>query len=252
MNVPVKKPPPTEPSEATSGVFQVVRRSQGTNMEFALHDAKNMVCALVTDVEWLRTTCESHTHSEIAHALAEVEDACRTLGGILLGALRAERAGDDSIIVNRRPTSLSGLLHAAARSVRHRAERAGIRIEVASELPVSGEVDPDLIRRVIDNLIDNALTVSSPGSAITLHAGAYGDSVVVSVSDQGPGIDETRGEDIFSLHVSAPDSPGVGVGLAFCRQVAEAHGGHLVVDSTPGDGATFLLSLPLTGSIWAE
>jgi signal transduction histidine kinase len=65
------------------------------------------------------------------------------------------------------------------------------------------------------------------------------------VTDQGPGVDPAEQEDIFELYASDEKSSGTGIGLAFCRRVVAAHGGCLTLDSLPGEGACFVISLPL-------
>jgi two-component system sensor histidine kinase KdpD len=103
--------------------------------------------------------------------------------------------------------------------------------------------DPRLIDRVVENLLTNALRHTPEGTQVTVSVTSHGDSVVVRVADDGPGlppgIEERLGE-----RLTNPASPGLGLGLALCREILRLHGTALGLDSTPGSGATFTFSLP--------
>jgi signal transduction histidine kinase len=109
------------------------------------------------------------------------------------------------------------------------------------------EGDPALLRRLLTNLMDNALKYGPAGGVITctLEAGASDVPVwIVRISDQGPGLSTEAARRLFQAfgHGDA-DHRGAGLGLAFVRTVAERHGGHIRYEA--GDvGATFVLTLP--------
>jgi two-component system, OmpR family, sensor kinase len=119
-----------------------------------------------------------------------------------------------------------------------------VRAEVEPEPPV---IDGDRLRlrQAIDNLISNALThAGSGGVLVGVRSGAG--VLVVSVADSGPGIPVEEQERIFEAGVRLDTTrPGAGLGLALARALAEAHGGTLAVESSPGQGTTFALTLPL-------
>jgi len=99
----------------------------------------------------------------------------------------------------------------------------------------------------VDNLISNAIKYSDSGGEVTVEAGTDDGHVVVSVRDNGPGIGLEHHGQIFEKFGRAAGSakPGTGLGLFLSRSFAEAHGGTLKVDSRPGEGATFVLRLPV-------
>lgn len=117
------------------------------------------------------------------------------------------------------------------------------------------EVDGALIERAIGNLVENALAHTEAGGEITVAVVFEGRDVVVRVRDTGVGIsadDLARVWDRFvrvdrSRHRTSGGHRGAGLGLAIVRGVAEAHGGGVAVASTPGEGSTFSIRLPLTG-----
>ena len=99
----------------------------------------------------------------------------------------------------------------------------------------------------MDNLISNAVKYSDSGGEVKVHAQVDDGHVVVRVRDTGPGIALEHQGQIFEKFGRASGSakPGTGLGLFLARSFAEAHGGSLTVDSSPGEGATFTLELPV-------
>ncbi|MHB8641491.1 MAG: sensor histidine kinase [Gaiellaceae bacterium] len=108
--------------------------------------------------------------------------------------------------------------------------------------------DPERLRQVVANLLDNAVKYSSAGDTVDVEVGSTDASVVVVVRDHGPGIPRDEQGLIFEKFGRAKGNgakPGSGLGLFIARSIAEAHGGTLDVTSAPGRGATFILELPL-------
>jgi C4-dicarboxylate-specific signal transduction histidine kinase len=111
-------------------------------------------------------------------------------------------------------------------------------------------VDRMLIEQVILNLIRNAMEaldgIDSTERRLRIKVTRRAETIAVSVCDNGPGIPTELGERIFEPFVTSR-SEGLGMGLAICRSIVEAHGGALMVTSTPGEGATFTFTLPVNG-----
>lgn len=130
-------------------------------------------------------------------------------------------------------------------------ERRGVQLLslVESDLPPLN-VEPNVIARVLLNLLDNALKYSKDGDTITISARETESGMVrVSVSDEGVGIPETYRLTIFEKYERVKTesaSKGLGLGLAFCRLAVEAHGGRIWVDDAAGGGARFNFTLPKT------
>ncbi len=119
--------------------------------------------------------------------------------------------------------------------------------DVSPNLPVL-YIDEDMIRRVLINLVDNAMKHSRTSQQITLIARQEEDKIVLSVADQGVGIPlEFRSKifEKFQRVKKETSSKGLGLGLAFCRLAVEAHGGKIWVDDAPEGGARFNLTLPI-------
>lgn len=115
------------------------------------------------------------------------------------------------------------------------------------------QLDRGLMDRVFTNLLDNAIKYAPPRSEILLEARVEAGRLRLKVSDQGPGIPEEMRETIFDLYAqleatnaraSARESRGMG--LAFCRLAAEAHGGKVFAEERPGGGTSLVVDLPLS------
>src|SRR5206468_1566403 len=109
--------------------------------------------------------------------------------------------------------------------------------------------DRERLRQVLQNLLENAVKYSRIGDEIDVRAWSENGRVHVAVADSGPGIPREHHELIFERFGRANvglGKPGTGLGLFIARSIAEAHGGQLTVESTPGQGATFTLELPVS------
>jgi two-component system, NtrC family, sensor histidine kinase KinB len=110
-------------------------------------------------------------------------------------------------------------------------------------------IDVELVRRVLQNLIGNAVKFTPPGGSIRVEARvdpANSRQAVITVADNGPGVALDIQPRLFQKFVTGRvRGRGSGLGLAFCRLVAEAHGGNIWVESLPGHGAKFMFTLPI-------
>ena len=111
-------------------------------------------------------------------------------------------------------------------------------------------VDEDLLSRALTNLLANAIKYSPANTEIIVSAQTANQSVLISVADQGYGIPPELRSRIFEKFYRVPrvedaDSPGTGLGLALVREIAELHGGRVLVESEPGSGSVFTLRLPV-------
>lgn len=143
-------------------------------------------------------------------------------------------------------TDLPALMASACEQVSHLAIRSRVRLEQQAPALPTCQLDSDKLRRVLVNLLANAIQ-HSPDGHVLLSAEALGDGrVALHVSDNGLGIAADRISRVFDKFGSEASRQGAstGLGLAFCKLVVEAHGGSIRVDSELGRGATFTLELP--------
>ena len=108
--------------------------------------------------------------------------------------------------------------------------------------------DQRRFRQVVENLLSNAMKFSPGGTTITIGAQAKGRWIVFKVSDRGEGISEEEQRRLFQpyfrIEQELHKSHGLGIGLALCKQIVEAHGGRIWVKSRVGEGSTFYFTLP--------
>lgn len=238
------KAAPASTPDAVSGVWRrsAAGKTSGEAATFALHDAKNMVCALQVGLDWLK---QNQRDVEGVAAIEEMTDTCKSLSRLLLEALQFTRSGSSELELNAKPAPVADVVESVARRLRGRALRAHVNVVVECHSRPIAVLDEALVTRLLENLTDNALRVSPTGSQLTLGCGTFGENAVITVTDQGPGVDPARQDEIFELYSRDDKNGGTGIGLAFCRRVVDAHGGRLTLDSLPGEGASFVIALPL-------
>ena len=130
-------------------------------------------------------------------------------------------------------------------------------VHLESELPyrpLMADADPEVMRRALDNLIENALRYTPPGKGTVVRGEESEDRIVLEVEDQGPGIPEELRERVFEKHVQIDEGDGSlrsqlnrGLGLTFVRLVARAHGGDARVECPSRGGSIFRLEIPKAG-----
>lgn len=175
----------------------------------------------------------------------------------LVGDLRLLSVAEaGQLMLERRPVAPVEVLQRAIEAVRRQAESAQVTLslQAPADLP-QVLVDEDRIGQVLGNLLHNALRYTSAGGRITVTAarGSRTDGrseVVVEIADTGSGIAPADLPYIFDRFYRGDKSRsratgGTGIGLALAKQLVEAHGGHIGVESTLGAGSTFRLTLPL-------
>ena len=152
--------------------------------------------------------------------------------------------------LEREPQSVVDILSRVAASFRPRAEAQSVRLDtdLPQDLPLLN-LDRLRIEQVAANLIDNAIRHTPPGGTVAVAASQHNDSVRVTVSDTGPGIPPDALPHVFDrLYRVDPSrdraTGGTGLGLTIARQLVEAHGGAIWVESQPGAGSRFGFDLP--------
>jgi two-component system, OmpR family, sensor kinase len=182
--------------------------------------------------------------------LSEIGTDLTELEGMVEDVLTAARLdqGAGELPLRRQPVDLAALLGEAA--ARFRELRPGRALQLRAEgLPGPLDADPALLRRAIDNLLDNAAKYSGEGAPVELSARADGPSIAIEVRDHGMGIDAADLPRLFTPFFRtdrsrARGTGGVGLGLALVRRIVEAHGGSVEVASVPDRGTTVSVRLP--------
>jgi len=220
-------------------------RTDLTSMIF--HDLRSPIGNIISSLDVLQATLPESDET-IESVLSIAMRSSRRASRLVESLLDLDRLETNRAVLNLSQASIGALIAEAVEEVHPTAEAKGqlLRMELPPRLPTLG-IDVDMIRRVLINLLENAIKYARSGDQITVKATAEDDNVVVSVADSGPGIPADDLDKIFNkfTRVTGDDRPkGLGLGLAFCRLAVEAHGGRIWVESEEGEGSRFFFTLP--------
>lgn len=191
------------------------------------------------------------TPAEYQQVLATIVQESERLRVLVQDLLTLARAEHGVVLGQPNTTSLSFICAQAIARVTRPAVAKGVQIAVeqAGDPIVWG--DPIWLGQMLDNLLDNAIKYSPPGGLVQLRLTATEDAAYLEVNDSGSGIEALHLPHIFERFYRADaarnrdtETAGVGLGLAICYWIAEAHGGAITVESVPGKGAYFTVRLP--------
>ena len=217
-----------------------------------VHDLKTPLTSVLATLEMLRDGDFGTVPAGPARALSDVEAKAEDLLGLIQDLLDVSRVAEQSLALQPEPIAPGALMAELVHdwALRFQQEQATARTDVADDAPVF-EADKTLLKRVLSNLIQNAVTHTALPVTVSLGARRAEDGIHLTVADDGPGIAPAFQELIFRKfeQVRGPHTPSVrssGLGLAFCRIAVESHGGRIWVESAEGRGSIFHLILPLT------
>lgn len=236
--------------------FELLRRQRDDLMRltlqkerlssFVVHDLKNPVSTVDLLAQLLqRDKTLSPEARETANAIrVEVSSLMR----LILNLLDISRSEEGALSISATSFDLAALANAVVDTMQVRAHARQVLLESHVEA-VQVSADVDLLRRVLENLVDNAIRHSPKGTTVALGVRRHPAELELRVSDQGRGIPVDMRESIFARFVqgeqkdAAVSRTGRGLGLTFCRLAVEAHGGRIYVeDAEPG--AVFCVRLP--------
>jgi signal transduction histidine kinase len=219
------------------------------------HDIRNPVNAISLLAELLyRTASEPAMAAEVPSIAADVRRNALSLVELVTDVLDLTRFDSGRIDLEESEFSLNELINDECRTYQTVASEKGLEFRCdSSPSPLFVRADRVKISRVLGNLLSNALKFTDKGY-VRIAAGHNGDGDViwVRVSDSGPGIPREYHVRIFEEFFQLRNHdvrPGSGLGLAICKRLVEAMGGEIRVESEPGNGSVFVLSLPPTALV---
>jgi len=212
------------------------------------HDLRTPLAAARAAVSSLRSADVKWNAEDRDELLATADESLETLTHLVNNLLDMSRLEAGALSLFPRPVGLDEMVARSLDDLGQEGRTA--RVDIPPSVP---EVlaDPGILERIIVNLTSNALRYSPPGDPPKLTASSLGDRVELLVVDRGPGIPEADRMRIFVPFQRLGDNDnttGVGLGLALSRGFAEAMGGSLDPEETPGGGLTMILSLPAAAS----
>ena len=216
---------------------------------FLVHDLKSPLTGILGLTDILMT--EGRFQGDDLDALRHIGQAAATIHRMVLDLLDIQLAHDRGLEPRTVPVDPQQLLADVREALAPRAALSGHEIVVREPVrSLAVAADPDLLRRVVQNLADNCLKYAPPGRIVMGARPLAEASVLVEVEDSGPGVPLELRERIFEMYAKAEREEGSrhrdsrGLGLRFCRVVADAHGGRIWVEDNEPVGSRFCLQLP--------
>jgi signal transduction histidine kinase len=202
---------------------------------FLVHDLKNPVNAIELHAELVLRDRDASARSR--RAAEKIRDEGRALQRMITTLLDIAKADEGRLAPVRRTIDLDAVIGDVFGALEVRAQSAGVRLARRLETPALS-ADLDLFRRVLENLIENAIRHAPEGSDVTVTAHSAQGGTEVRVRDIGAGVPPEQRERVFERFVQAGSEPtrtNRGLGLAFCKLAVEAHGGRIwIEDAFPG------------------
>lgn len=214
------------------------------------HDLRTPLAALYGLSDMLVSSMQGLPQDARDSAQA-ISTAARRMNAMVNNLLDMARLQSGSVRLNRQWQPIEEVVGSALQSVGSVLAGHAVGVELAAELPLVN-IDAVLVERVFANLLENAGKYTPPGSRIVITARVVGPDLLVSVEDDGPGLPPGREEALFQKFTrgeSESATAGVGLGLAICRAIVEAHEGRLWAEPARPEavrrGARFCFTLPL-------
>lgn len=233
--------------QAKHAELYLVQRQKQELMAMIVHDLKSPLFSMIIMTE--SSAQDPAVSAEARAALKNVADLGRTIDRMILDLLDVSRSDDGALVARKKPVILKELARAVCAALKVRADAK--QISLAAEVTeVVADADPGLLRRILENLVDNAIKYAPPDSEIRVSAAATAEGALIKVCDQGPGVPPDDRERIFERFVRLERDAerhsriSTGLGLAFCRVAAEAHGGRIWVQDNAPIGTCFCVALP--------
>lgn len=210
------------------------------------HDLRTPLASLVGMADALELTSPqpSEQQRQIGQSIRQSALRMSALVSNLLDMARLE-AG--AVQLNRQWVPLEEVVGSALSACATQLGPRATSVDLAADLPLL-HLDSVLFERVLVNLLENAAKYSPPTTAIDISAKTVSGNVVLTVEDDGPGLPSGKEEAIFDKFERGNKesaTPGVGLGLAICRAIVQAHGGTIVAGNRDPAGARFTITLPM-------
>jgi two-component system sensor histidine kinase KdpD len=206
------------------------------------HDLRTPLSALVGMADALAEGGGGARQAEIARTMRA---AALRMNSQVNNLLDMARLQSGQVSLNRQWLPLEEAVGSALRALEGSMDPSRVRTRLPAELPLL-HVDPALFERVLCNLLENAVKYTPAGSPVEIAAHVADGETHITIDDHGPGLPPGREQSIFEMFERGRKesaTPGVGLGLAICRAIVEAHGGRIVGQTRSAGGARFTISL---------
>jgi PAS domain S-box-containing protein len=177
--------------------------------------------------------------------IQEATSSAESLASILSNMLELSRYQAGRLNLEKKPVRLSAIAKKAVQRTSRKYDTHNIILDISDRTP-DVDVDAGRIEQVLYNLVENAVKYSPAGSEVRVFSRQEKDSLVIGVRDYGIGIALEDQQKLFEPFARLKENVagGIGLGLVVCKRLVEAHGGRIWVESQPGQGSTFLFTIP--------
>ncbi|MBW1979120.1 MAG: PAS domain-containing sensor histidine kinase [Deltaproteobacteria bacterium] len=228
--------------------LKAMEREKDNIISMFAHDMKSSLTIIGGFALRLEKKAGKLNTDRAAQYLGIIRKEAEKLDFLVNDFLEFARLQTGKLKLNLQPTSLDTELQELFNAYQPRVAQSGIRLELHKEKPLPViKADPNRLRRAFANLLDNAFKFSKRGSIITVSTDDTPKEVLVTVEDQGQGIDPEDLPFIFEIFrrgKSAGKKQGSGIGLAAVKAIVEGHGGRVRARSHVGKGSVFTVVLP--------
>jgi PAS domain S-box-containing protein len=231
--------------------MEAANRAKSEFLATLSHELRTPLNAIGGYTDLLALELAGPVNDQQREYLDRVRTSQQHLLGLVNDLLSLARLEAGRIEFDIRPVELHALLDDVEGMIQPELQADGVRL-LRRDCPpgIAARCDRARTQQILLNLLSNAVTFTPAGEAVILECASSGDSVRISVRDAGPGIPEDKQEAIFEPFVQLGRSltetrEGMGLGLSISRQLARGMSGDLTVASRPGEGSTFVLTLPM-------
>jgi len=227
-----------------SRAFEEADKLKTALLHAVSHDLRTPITIIKTSAHNLRTLHDTLPQNEQVEILESVENEADELDELVGNLLDMSRLRAGALNLNIQLNDLEEVVGDVAARAFQRLGQQRIKIVFPTEMPLV-PFDYGLILRALTNLVENTLRYEPAGSLAEIIGGVHGSEARIAVVNHGESISPQEREQIMEPFYTGKDGH-VGLGLPIVKGIIEAHRGQLWVDDTPGGGATFWFSLPLT------
>jgi signal transduction histidine kinase len=236
--------------ESERRTVEELRRLSALRADFVSlvsHELRSPMAAVIGAARTLQARWRELQPDQRESFLALIGDETARLAALIGDVLDTSRIDAGTFTYRFSDVDIAALVRDTVAMAAVGQDEVPIVAEVSGSVPVV-RGDPERLRQIFGNLIDNAVKYSPVGAPVEVRVSHANDAVRVSVRDRGPGIkseDQRLIFEKFGRAAAGGSKPGSGLGLYIARSIAETHGGTIAVSSAPGRGATFTVNLPL-------
>ena len=241
--------------EAERQTVEELRRLSALRADFVSlvsHELRSPMAAVIGAARTLQGRWRTLSSAQREAFLALIADETNRLAALIGDVLDTSRIEAGTFSYSFTDVDLARLVEDAVGTAAIGQDEVRVRASVGAQQLPTVRGDRERLRQVLTNLIDNAIKYSPSGDEVAVHVEPENGAVRISVADHGPGIPYDQQRLIFEkfgrADVPGAAKPGSGLGLFIARSIAEAHGGTIEVRSRPNEGATFVLTLPVSAT----